>query len=143
MQAERLTPRSAARIDPIVYVAEARARQARAMAEALRAGWHHLRSGLTGLGTVARRLWQPLARQSGRNRALRQLRALDDRLLADIGLRRPDIELAVDGVLADPRVKRRAAAIEQLLEHRRSGLPAMPANSNRSALTERAPDLAA
>jgi uncharacterized protein YjiS (DUF1127 family) len=122
-----------ARLDPIVYVAETPARQARAMAAALDAGSRGVRWGLEGLTAVLQRVWAALARQSERKRAVRQLAGLDDRLLADIGLRRGDIELAVDGLLAGPRVKRRAAAVEGLLEDRRPRLPARPANSDRSA----------
>jgi uncharacterized protein YjiS (DUF1127 family) len=113
------------------------------MAEAVDAGGRGLRWGLDGVATAMGRLWKSLARRSGRKRAVCQLSRLDDRLLADIGLRRADIELAVDGLLADPRVKRRAAAIERLLEGRRAGPPATSANSDRSALTQRAADLAA
>jgi uncharacterized protein YjiS (DUF1127 family) len=122
---------------------ETLAPRARAMAEAVDAGGRSLRWGLDGVATAMGRLWQSLARRSERKRAVCQLSRLDDRLLADIGLRRADIELAVDGLLADPRVQRRAAAIERLLEGRRAGLPATPANNNGSALTQRAADLAA
>jgi uncharacterized protein YjiS (DUF1127 family) len=90
-----------ARIDPIVYATEARRRQARAAAEALGTAWQSLRG------------W--FARRSERRQAIAQLSALDPRLLADIGLRRSDIELAVDGLLADPRVTRRAPAPEAAL----------------------------
>ena len=67
-----------------------------------------------GLAAVVRRLRERLARRSARNRAVHLLSGLDDRLLADIGLRRADIELAVDGRLADPRVRRQAAMAELL-----------------------------
>jgi hypothetical protein len=139
-----------ARIDPIVYLAEGRRRQARAMAEAIVAGSRALRWGLTGLAALVRgRLLQPLARRSERRRAIGRLAELDDRLLADIGLRRGDIALAVDGLLTDPRVKRRepvAAVTERVLEGERCPVPAASANSNRLAspgLSDRVPDRAA
>ncbi len=141
-----------ARIDPIVYLAEGRRRQARAMAEAIGAGARALRWGLTGLAAlVGRQLLQPLARRSERRRAIGRLAELDDRLLADIGLRRGDIELAVDGLLADPRMSRRtpvapATVTERLLEGGRCPLPTSTANSNRPdapAQPDRMADLAA
>jgi uncharacterized protein YjiS (DUF1127 family) len=138
LQSERLAREpiddGRARIDPIVYLAEGRRRQARAMAEAIDAGSRVLRAGLAGLaGLVRRRLLEPLARRSERKRALGQLAALDDRLLADIGLRRGDIALAVAGLLADPRVTRRrpdAVVTERLREGERCPRPAATANSN-------------
>jgi uncharacterized protein YjiS (DUF1127 family) len=97
-----------ARIDPIVFATEARRLHARAVAETLGAGWRGLRRMLVGLtGWTERHLVRPLARRSERRQAIAQLTALDARLLSDIGLRRSDIELAVDGLLADPRVARR------------------------------------
>ena len=42
---------------------------------------------------------EPYARRRRRRIAVAQLRSLDDRLLADIGLTRGQIELAVDGML--------------------------------------------
>ena len=148
VQSERLAPdRSAgedwARIDPTVFVAEGRRLHARAMAEALGAGWRGFRWGIHGLTAAARELRERLARRSARHRAVHQLAGLDDRLLADIGLRRGDIELAVDGQLGNPRVRRHGAMEELVLEGRRSALPAAPANSNRSAPTLPAPGLAA
>jgi uncharacterized protein YjiS (DUF1127 family) len=50
-------------------------------------------------------------RRAERRRALAALAGMDDRLLADIGLRRGDIELAVDGRLADPRVTPRTRPV--------------------------------
>ena len=97
-----------ARIDPIVYASQARRLHARAMVETLGAGWRGFRRMLVGLvGWTQQHLVLPLARRSERRQAIAQLTALDARLLSDIGLRRSDIELAVDGLLADPRVARR------------------------------------
>jgi uncharacterized protein YjiS (DUF1127 family) len=130
-----------ARIDPTVYVTAARRLQAQAMAAALGAGWRALRWGLSGLAALVRRqLLQPLARRSERKRAIGRLAELDDRLLADIGLRRGDIALAVDGLLADPRVTRRSPAAatavnERLLEGERWPAQAGSANSNRPTAT--------
>jgi uncharacterized protein YjiS (DUF1127 family) len=138
-----------ARIDPIVYVSEARRAQARALAEALSAGWRGLRRGLSGLAALTRRhIVQPLARRSERRRAIAQLTGLDGRLLADIGLRRSDIELAVDGLLADPRVTRRtpapaAVVSEKPLDRPRRPVPAATATANRPAQPDRIADLAA
>jgi uncharacterized protein YjiS (DUF1127 family) len=140
VQSERLaSPPSGgedwARIDPTVFMAEGRRLQARAMAEAFR-------SVADGLAAVVRRLRERLARRSARKRAVHLLAGLDDRLLADIGLRRADIELAVDGRLADPRM-RRQAALAELLEGRHRPLPAAPANSNRPVPPQPVPGLAA
>lgn len=143
-QSERLARGPAneewARIDPVVYLAEGRRRQAQAMAATIGAGWRALRWGLTSVAALVRRqLLEPLARRAERKRAIGRLAELDDRLLADIGLRRGDIELAVDGLLADPRVTRRteapAAVTERLLEGERWLAQADNANSNRPAAT--------
>ena len=156
VQSERLARGPAdepwARIDPVVYLAEGRRRQAQAMAAAIGAGWRALRWGRSSVADLVRRqLLEPLARRSERKRAIGRLAELDDRLLADIGLRRGDIALAVDGLLADPRVTRRApapapAVAERLLAGARCPAPTASANSNRpdgSAQQERAHDRAA
>jgi uncharacterized protein YjiS (DUF1127 family) len=152
IQSERLARGSGneewARIDPLVYVAEARRLQARAMAETIAAGWRALGRGLSGLAALMQRqLLESFAKRSERRRAIGQLAELDDRLLADIGLRRSDIALAVDGLLADPRVTRRTPAVaERLLEGERCPVPTATANSNRpAALVQRGrvPDRAA
>jgi uncharacterized protein YjiS (DUF1127 family) len=48
---------------------------------------------------VRRFILEPYARRRRRRIAIAQLRSLDDHLLADIGLTRGQIELAVDGML--------------------------------------------
>jgi uncharacterized protein YjiS (DUF1127 family) len=107
----RLASGTWARIDPVVYASEARRLHARAVAETLSAGWRGFRRMLVGLvGWTERHLVRPLAKRSERRQAIAQLAALDARLLSDIGLRRSDIELAVDGLLANPRVARRTQA---------------------------------
>ncbi len=146
VQSERLAPGRAsgedwARIDPTVFIAEGRRLQARVMAEALATGWRGFRWGVHGLADGVRALRERLARRFARNRAIHLLSGLDDRLLADIGLRRADIELAVDGRLDDPRVRRQAAMAE-LLEGRRGPLPAAPANSNLPAPPRSVPEAA-
>ena len=148
MPSERLAPGRAAgedwaRIDPRVFVAEGRRLQARATVEALATGWRGFRWGVDGLAAVVRSLRERLAKRFARNRAVHLLSRLDDRLLADIGLRRADIQLAVDGGLADPRVRRQAGMAELLLEGRRRPLPDAPANSNQPAPPRPVPDLAA
>jgi uncharacterized protein YjiS (DUF1127 family) len=139
VRSERLAPGRASGedwtwIDPTVFMAEGRRLHARAMAEAFR-------SAVDGVAAVVRRLGERLAGRSARHRAVHQLSGLDDRLLADIGLRRGDIELAVDGGLTDPRMRRQAAMAELVLEGR-DRAPA-PANSNRSAPPLPEPGLAA
>jgi uncharacterized protein YjiS (DUF1127 family) len=139
-----------ARIDPTVYVKAARRLQAQAMAEAFGAGWRALRRAVSGLAALTRRqILEPLARWSARHRAVHELGALDDRLLADIGLRRGDIELAAAGLLNNRRVLPRApaaAVTDRLLEGERCPVPAGNANSNPpagQAQPDRVPDLAA
>ena len=101
--ARGLALKERAQTDPAVTAG--RGLRVRAVPAALGAGWRGIRRGLSGLAGVAERcLLAPLLGRSERRRALTELAAMDDRLLADIGLRRGDIELAVDGRLADPRI---------------------------------------
>lgn len=58
------------------------------------------KSDLLRLGRPVRRfILEPYARRRRRRIAIAHLEGMDDRLLADIGLRRSDIELMVDGML--------------------------------------------
>jgi uncharacterized protein YjiS (DUF1127 family) len=52
------------------------------------------------LARLVRLVLEPYARRRRRRIAIAQLRTLDNRLLADIGVSRGQIELAVDGMLA-------------------------------------------
>jgi len=49
---------------------------------------------------VRRYILEPYARRRRRRIAIAQLRSLDDQLLADIGVKRSEIEFAVDGMLS-------------------------------------------
>jgi uncharacterized protein YjiS (DUF1127 family) len=81
-----------------------------------------LRRDLLRLVRVVRRsIVEPYARRRRRRIAIAHLEAMDDRLLADIGLRRSDIELAADGMLPRgvsdfvPRVERSSPDQERCL----------------------------
>src|SRR5262245_6051299 len=148
MQSERLAPDRSSdedwgRIDPTVLVAEGRRLQARAMAEVIGHGWRGFRWGIQRLTAMVRGLTELLTRRGARNRAVHLLSGLDDRLLADIGLGRAAIALAVDGGLADPRMRRLSAVEELLLRDGRRALAAGPANSNRPVPPLPVPGLAA
>lgn len=69
-------------------------------------------------------LLEPYARRRRRRIAIDRLKALDDRLLLDVGLRRSDIELAVDGRLP-PRSDRMSPRVRHHppREERRHELP--------------------
>src|SRR5262245_4938750 len=76
-----------------------------------------LRPDLLRLARLVRRyILEPYGRWRRREIAIAQLRSLDDHLLADIGLTRGQIELAVDGMLSPakscPRPVGRGAAAE-------------------------------
>jgi uncharacterized protein YjiS (DUF1127 family) len=107
--------------DHLTRTAEARRRRAEVIAEGVRWAWTQAWRALNGLMNgkpreqtpgafrrarlrlarlVRRFIVEPHARTRRRRIAVAQLRSLDDRLLADIGLARGQIELAVDGMLA-------------------------------------------
>lgn len=136
-----------ARIDPSVYLTKARDAQAEAVAEALHSGWRAVRRGLDRLAALWRRLKERRAERIARREAIAQLRRLDDRLLGDIGLRRDEIELAVSGLLADPRVRRRTPAGPASATEPAAPMGAHPTastNANRPATQQdRISDLAA
>jgi uncharacterized protein YjiS (DUF1127 family) len=75
-------------------------------------------------GLVRRSIFEPYARRRRRRLAIAHLRRLDDRLLADIGLTRAQIEQAVDAGLA-PRggVRARPVGRGRPVEERRDELP--------------------
>jgi uncharacterized protein YjiS (DUF1127 family) len=104
-----------------MYTAEAHRLRAEAIAEGLHRVWTNTRriiAGAIGRGgpplaqLVRRSLLEPYARRRRRRLAIAGLRALDDRLLADIGLRRNEIELAVDGRLP-PRGDRLSRRVQR------------------------------
>lgn len=83
-----------------------------------------LRRDLLRLVRVVRRsIVEPYARRRRRRIAIAHLEAMDDRLLADIGLSRSDIELAVDGMLPRP-VSDIARPVERFSPDKERFLPA-------------------
>jgi uncharacterized protein YjiS (DUF1127 family) len=108
-------------LHPWMYTAEAHRLRAEAIAEGMHRVWTNTRriiAGAIGRGgpplaqLVRRSLLEPYARRRRRRLAIAGLRALDDRLLADIGLRRNEIELAVDGRLP-PRGDRLSRRVQR------------------------------
>lgn len=86
------------------FVTRARAERARAFTALARGAWRRaggLADRIGGpLGTALVQLWDAMAEAQRRRVALRQLQAMDDTLLKDIGLSRGHIEAAVAGRLA-------------------------------------------
>ena len=108
-------------LHPWMYTAETRRLQAEAIAEGVHWVWTNARRIITaaiGRGgprlaqLVRRSILEPYARRRRRRMAIARLKALDDRLLADIGLRRNEIELAVDGRLP-PRGDRLSRRVQR------------------------------
>lgn len=77
-------------VDTTTLMAEARALQRQAIEEMFAALGQSIRNGFAALG----RAWQ-------RRRALAELRALDDRMLADIGLQRDTLESQIAALEAE------------------------------------------
>ena len=115
-----------AELDPALIAVKVRQVQARTIAELL-----------VGLALGLRQMSKLFFKGSRRKRTIANLRSLDDHLLEDIGLRRTDIELAVDGRLNSYQSARPTTPglDERFLSSARR-MP-QPANSNK------APDAAA
>ena len=85
----RMTPEQQLRLRRLV-IGQARLARDRALRELLR-------RPLQFLWHAACRLWRAAAKALARRQAMRELRALDDRSLRDLGLGRSEIEDAVRG----------------------------------------------
>jgi uncharacterized protein YjiS (DUF1127 family) len=85
----RMTPEQQLRVRRLI-IAQAQIARDRALRELLRRPLRLLWHG-------ACILWRAAAKAFARRRAMRELRALDDRSLRDIGLGRSEIEAAVRG----------------------------------------------
>ena len=81
----RMTPEQQLRVRRLV-IAQAELARVQAQRKLLRPLWH-----------AACTLWRAAAKARARRRAARELRALDDRSLRDIGLGRSEIDAAVRG----------------------------------------------
>jgi len=89
------------------YVARAHSERARLMsgllASAVTGVWNLARWASGGLGRLGRAVVSGVIRGHRRRVAIRELLALDDRLLKDIGISRGQIPVVVEGKLAAPR----------------------------------------
>src|SRR6516225_8213447 len=74
-----------------------RAERARALRELAAALLRPLRTTAWAAAAAAGNCWRAYIRRRERNAAVRELRALDDRALKDIGITRGEIEWVVDG----------------------------------------------
>jgi len=78
-------------------IRRAEAARARALRGLLYAVLRGLRTAAGAVFAVAGNCWRAYIQRRERNAAVRELRALDDRTLKDIGINRSEIEWVVDG----------------------------------------------
>jgi len=107
LEARKLTPEQWQQVTEHII---ARAREARARDVRVAFGWiaTRLQATAAAVGELARRWWHAWALRRARRAAIRELHALDDRSLKDIGLGRSEIE----SVVYDPeRLLARSLAI--------------------------------
>lgn len=100
--------------------------QARAMGAAIASLFKTVRSALSGVARLIRQANQQAAAQ-------RELAAMDDHLLQDIGIRREDIPAAVAGLMGRETVSPQAAAGGSVAEPARAPIPACNESHGKAA----------